>query len=222
MRKLVGATDAIFGEVRVGGIDDKNLVEFARTDLQTQKVASAQDVVLGGAKGQEQLFKRRVTRAQLQRAGRPFNHIDLQIDLVGGPGHFDRVDVDFPQITQSFDAVARESNFFSVIPGRLKLANLAPDDFIAGAGVARNVDATDIRTPRRVGAQNHSDQLGLAVELGHGFDAGKCVSKIAKVIGECLGGLGHLIDVVGLAGFNPDQRFEFVVSAQIVTIELDL
>jgi hypothetical protein len=56
---------------------------------------------------------------------------------------------------------------------------------------------------------------------GTGLDLGKGITEVAEVVGEGLGGFGHVVGVVGLTGLDGHQRLELVVLVQVVAFQLD-
>ena len=150
----------------------------------------------------------------MQRARGFFRHVNDQIDLVGRARHLLRLDADLGEEAQPVHAVAREADLLAVVPRGLELAELAPDDFVARAVVARHLDAAH-------GLQDQGHAVVLAVDLGHGLDARESKAEVAEMLGKGLGGLGDLVGVVRLAGADGDQRLELVLALQEVAFELD-
>ena len=74
----------------------------------------------------------------------------VQSTWSGRSGHLGGVDVDLPEVAEPVDAIARELDLAPVVPGRLELAELAPDHLVARARVAGHVDAAHV--DRRCGS----------------------------------------------------------------------
>jgi hypothetical protein len=74
---------------------------------------------------------------------------------------------------QAVDAVARQLDLVGVVPARLELAELAADHFVAGAVVARDVDAAHVGAARRLGRQHEGHAVVGAVDLGRASTCAK-------------------------------------------------
>ena len=160
-------------------------------------------------------------QSERQIAGGFFRHGDGQIDLVGCAGDFVGVDIDILEIAQSVDPLTRQLDALAVVPARFELAEFTPHHLVAGAGVARNVDAPDIDAALRLGRQHQRDLAIGAVDLGARIDARKCIAKSAETIGEGLGRGGDHRSAVRLASANANQLLELIFLAQVVSNQPD-
>ena len=157
----------------------------------------------------------------MQRAGGLFSHVDHQIDLVGRARHFLRFHVHFREETQAVHAVAGQADLVAVVPGGFVLTELTANDFVTRAVVATDVDTAHVGAACWFGLQHKIDAIVLAVDFGHSLYAGECKTKTGEILGEGLGGFGHLVGVVGLAGADGHQRLELVLTVQVVAFEFD-
>ncbi len=82
--------------------------ELAGVDLDAEVVARAEHVLLLDRRRQRQLVGRREAGAEQQVAGRLLLDRDRQVDLVGRARHLVGVDVDFAEVAEAVDAVARQ------------------------------------------------------------------------------------------------------------------
>ena len=139
----------------------------------------------------------------------------------GAPGHVAGLDVDVLEVAQAVDPVARELDLVGVVPGRFELAELAAHHFVARAVVARDVDAPHVGAAGRLGREHEGHPVVGAVDLRAGLDVGEGIAEVAEVVGERLGGLGHLVGVVGLARADGHQRLELVLLAEVVAFQPD-
>ena len=157
----------------------------------------------------------------MQRTCGLFSHVDHQINLVGRARHFLRFHVHFREETQAVHAVAGQADLVAVVPGGLVLTELTANDFVTRAVVATDVDTAHIGAACWFGLQHKIDAIVLAVDFGHSLYAGKCKTKTGEILGEGLGGFGHLVRVVGLTGADGHQRLELVLTVQVVALEFD-
>ena len=220
MVEVDAARNAVLREVRVDGAEHQHAVELAGVDFHAQVVARAEGVLLLDAEVHRELLGTGEARADLDAAGGLFGHREVEVHLVGRAGHIDGFDVDFGEIAQAVDAVTREADLAPVVPGGFVLPELAADDFVARAVVAADVDAAHINPARGVGHQGKRHAPSGAVDLGPCFHPGEGEAEIAKALGEGLGGFGHVVGVVGLAGLDGDELLELVLAVEVVAREL--
>ena len=69
--------------------------------------------------------------------------------------------------------------------------------------------------------QHKRHTVVAAVNFELGLNPREGVAKTAKVLGEGLGGLGHMVGVVGLTRLDGHQGLELLLSAQVVALEPD-
>ena len=215
------ARHAVFGEVGVSGAEHQHAVDFAGVDLDPERIARPERVLLLQPERQPQAVTTGITGTQAQAAGGFFNHIERQIHLIGRARHFLRFNRDFREIAQAVDPVARAADLVAVVPRRLQLPEFAPHHHVPRAGVACDVDLAHIGAPRRVGLQRDGHAAVDAVDFGHRLDTRERVTEIAKIVGKGLAGFGDFVGVVGLTRTNGNESFEFIVLAQVVARQLD-
>src|SRR5690606_16422801 len=183
--------------------------------------AAAEYVVFADARRQNGLFGRAVAHAEVDHAGGLFFHVNVDVDLVGRAGHRFGGHVDFAEVTQPVDAVARDLEVARVVPGGLFLAHFAAHHRVAGARVAADLDTAHIDAPARVDVERHVGLVLVAVQRGVGIHVGERVAQFAQVVGNGLGrivGLGRRKD---LAFLGLHQVVDFLVQAQQVARQLD-
>ena len=124
--------------------------------------------------------------------GRLLDHRHVDVDLVGRALHRRRLDVDLGEVAEPVDAAACESAIFSrEYHAAFELAHLAPDHFVARAGVARDVDAAHVDAAAGIDEERERDLLLLLVELGHGVDVGERIAVVAEAVADELGRFGQ-------------------------------
>src|SRR6185295_629324 len=94
------------------------------------------------------------------------------------------LDVDLAEVAEPVDPVARQLDLAPVVPGRLELAELAPDHLVAGARVAGDVDPAHVDAPLRLGDQGDDDLAAGAVDVGTRVDLGEGVAEGAEAVDE--------------------------------------
>ena len=99
------------------------------------------------------------------------------------------------------------------------MPEFATHHFVPGAVVARDVDPAHIGPARRLGLQNQRDAIVDAVNFRLCLNLGKGITEVPEIIAERLGGLDHLIGVVGLTGPDRHQGLELIVLAEIVALK---
>src|SRR5690606_25584279 len=216
-----GLADAVVGPVRVCMRNDGRAIGLAGVDLQRQAVAAAEDVVLADAGRQDHLVGRAVAHAQVDHARGLFLYVDVDVDLVGRTGHRLGRYVDLVEVAQAVDAVARHLDVGGVVPRRLHLPHFAPDDLVACAGVAADLDAVHVHAPARIDIKGKVGLVRVAVESRVGIDVGKVVAQAAQVVGD---GLGRFVGFGGRKGcalFHLDELADFFVVAQQFAGQLD-
>ena len=169
---------------------------------------------------QGDFFSARETRTQRDRPGRFLLHADDQIHLVRGSWHFLGIHPDFREKAQTVHSITRKLDLVAVVPRGLKLAEFAANHFVAGAIVARHLNASHIRTARRFGTQHKSDTIVFTIDFRHCFDTRKSEAKLAEVVRESLRGFCHQIGVVRLTRANFHQGLELVLALKVVAFQL--
>src|SRR5690606_38803547 len=162
-----------------------------------------------------------VTHAQVDQAGGFFLHVDIDVDLVGRARNRRGVHIDVVEVAQAIDAVARRLDVAGVVPGGFLLAHFAPDDFVAGAGVAADLDPAHIDSAARIDIKGKVGFVRVAIEHGVGIDVGKRVAQGTQVIGNGLDRGVGLGSREGFAFFDFDQGLDFVVQTEQVAGQLD-
>ena len=116
-----------------------------------------------------------------------------------------RLNANILEVAQAVNPVARQFDFVTVIPGRLKLPKLTANDHITGSAVAGDVDFSDIGTAGGVCLQDQRYPVIGPVNFRTRINPGKSKAKIAKIVDKSLGGFGHFVGVVGLTRADRDQ-----------------
>ena len=215
------ARDAVDGEVRVDRADDERAVELARVQLEAQIVARAEDVLLLDRSRERKLVGRGEAGSERKIARGLFLDRHGEVNLVGRAGHLGAVDVDLAEVSEPVDSVARELDLATVVPRRLELPELAPDDFVARARVAGDVDPPHVDAPLWLGHQRHRHAGVVTVDFRARIDLRESVAEGAEAIDESASGLGHCLGAIGLARLHHYQRAEVFFLAEIVALEPD-
>ena len=141
--------------------------------------------------------------------------------MIGRAGHLHGFDTHILEVAQTINPVARDADFFTVVPGCLKLAELAADHLVAGTFVAGDIDAAHKGAAARVGLNRDLHAVGRAIHRGLDLGGREGETEVGEIVGERLGGLRHVIRVVRLAGLDLDQGLEFVLLFQVVAFHAD-
>ena len=181
--KVVAERDAIDRIVRIGEGERGGAFRLAGVELQAQRLAAAEDVVLRDRAREHDAIRARKARADHQVARGLFLDGEIDVDLVGGAGHWLSLYLHVVEVAQTVDALLGLVDLLGVVPLALHLPHLAADHFVAGAHVAAHVDAMHVGTPARIDEDGESHLTLLAIDLGGGVDVGKGVAFVAEPVG---------------------------------------
>ena len=184
-------------------------IDRARVDRRDQRVAGAEDVRLRDRRVEDELFRARVADAGEQRAGVLLDDGDVDVDLVGRAGDGRRLHVDVGlEIAEPLDPHLRALDPRAVVPRALELAHLAPDDFVARARVARDVDLADVDAPARIDEDGERNLQLLAIDVRHRVDVRERVALGAQAVADRLGGRLQPLAREHVAGPHLDEPRE--------------
>eukprot|EP01022_Parablepharisma_sp_SALTPOND_P013892 TRINITY_DN1866_c0_g2_i1.p1 TRINITY_DN1866_c0_g2~~TRINITY_DN1866_c0_g2_i1.p1 ORF type:complete len:1951 (-),score=559.27 TRINITY_DN1866_c0_g2_i1:2287-8139(-) len=219
---FVGAADAVIGEVRIGGRQRDGAIARAGIDVQAHGVAAAEGVFLRDRAGQAELVGLREAGTDHDVAGRFFLDLHVHVDLVVAAGHFRRIDGDFLEVAQAVHAVARELDLLAVVPGILELAEFATDDFIAGLGIAGDVDMAHVDALARVDHDGEGNFLLLAVHVRVGVHVGEGITEVTQALADLLGAVGELGTGIDITLLQLHQLGQLGVHAKHLAFQLDV
>src|SRR5690606_17280600 len=117
--------------------------------------------------------------------------------------------------------VARSLDAAGVVPRGFLLSHFAAYDFVAGTGVAADLDAADIDAAARIHIESEIRFVAFPIEHGIGVDVGERIAERAEVIGDGLGRGTALFRREGLAFLDGDHGLDLVFEPKEITGELD-
>src|SRR5690606_32777990 len=123
---------------------------------------------------------------KVDQAGGLFLDIDVDVNLVGRTGHWRGGDIDFVEVAQAVDTVARGLDAAGVVPCRLVLAHFTAHDLVARSRVAADLNAAHINAAARVYVKRKIGLVLFPVEHRIGIDVGKGVAQASQIIGNGL------------------------------------
>src|SRR5450830_1725245 len=195
---VIGTADTIIGEVGIGLRHRNRTIGAAGIDFNTDRVTTTEGIFLRDRTGQAELVGLRETGTDHDVTGRLFFDLHVDIDLIGAIRHFRRFDRNFLEIAEAVNAVTRELDAFAVVPRVFKLTEFAADHFIAGLGVAGNIDVTHIHALARIDHDREGYFLLVAINVGIGIDVGKRITEVTKTFTDLLGAVGQLGAIVDI------------------------
>ena len=177
----------------------------ARIQLHADRVPGPQHVLLGVGPRNDQVLRRAVAQTGLDGPRRPLLDGHVHVDLVLASRNGRRLDFDLLEEAKAIDPVARELDLFRIEPARLELPDLAPNHFIARAGVAGDVHMPHVRTPSRIDQDRKCHLALFLVGFRHRVGVGEGISQHAEAIRHRLGDRVDPFPVVDLSRLHVDQ-----------------
>ena len=192
-RRQVAVQEVWFGEGQLRGLGDVGGLQ-----RHAQVLAAAEHVGFGVADFAQKRGGGRIAQAHRQRAGGLLGHVDGQVGAVGlAAGHV--LDVHVLEEAQAANAGARAVNQHAVEGIAFLQAELAADDAVQRAGVARNVDLLDIDARALDDLETQINRMGVLVALDARMDLGKGIALGARGVGQGVNRLLHRILRIGVA-----------------------
>ena len=180
-----------------------------------------EEVVLRDLRLGDEVLDRREAGADLEGAGRALGDLDVDLHHVVGRTAA-RGDVDLLEVSQGVHAPLRIVERRLAVGLALDDAQLAPDDLVAGLGVAVDVDPLEVDQLSLLNLEGHVDGAGLLVDRGRGRGVDVGVAPILVEIGQLLQILAELRPVENLAGLDRDPRQEILAGLQQIPPDVHL
>src|SRR5439155_21114331 len=128
----------------LGEGDRDRPVDPAGIDRCDQRIAAAENILLRNGAIEHDAVRARIADTCGQAARGFLDHGHFNCRLVGRAGYRRRLDVDLLEITETLDAHLGSLDAGTVVPRILELAYFASDHFVAGPGVAADIDLANI------------------------------------------------------------------------------
>ena len=148
------------------------------------------------------------TCAQVERAGRTFGQAHVQVNLVRGICHRNRIKLNVVEVAQQLNALFGTLQFGGVVRRRFHLAQLAADDFVAGFVVAGNVDFVYIDFAARLDGQHKINGMRFGIGNRLDIDFAECVTRLTHAVLDGFERIGHLRALVPFARLHGQQFFQ--------------
>ncbi len=195
-------------QIGFGEADLDRPLELRDVGGKAQLLGPAAEIALLDREAEDEAFEAGEAGGELERAGRPFFHVDLQRDPVWGRArrllHLQLV----LEEAQALDAIARALDLDRVEGVAFGKAELAADHLVAGAGVAVHGDALDIDARSFVHHEGDVHLLLVLVPIEVRADFGEGITQEADGFGEAVDGVLDQLGVVPVALFHGQQVLE--------------
>ena len=151
-------------QVRLEEPQVHELAEAADLRLQRERLAVAEQVRLLDLRGSDEVLDAREARADLERAGRTFADLDVDVHPVGCRALLGR-DVDALEVAERRDAASRFLEQRLAEEVALGDLHLATDHLVARLRVAADLDALEVHERAALDRNDDVDLVGHGVEL---------------------------------------------------------